>query len=112
MMNPDELLNGSAAVPLYSDTAPVAQRPADAGRGANGVSSSPQQVLIAWIVLASILVLANVVTFDSKPGERHVHFSVIESTWMLAFLVVVLNLAKYLLGRYHVPGVSELVGNV
>ncbi len=44
--------------------------------------------------------------------ERHLHFSIIQAFWMLVFLVVVLNLAKYLLDRYHVPGVSELVLNV
>lgn len=110
MINTDDLLNGSAAVPIWGepDTG-VAQRPADVG-GSRGPSDASQNVLIAWLALAGALVLANVITFDAKPGERHVHMSVIEGTWYLVFIVVVLNLAKYLLGvRWHVPGLSTLV---
>ncbi|HEV2230840.1 MAG TPA: hypothetical protein VGS18_01475 [Thermoplasmata archaeon] len=111
MINTDDLLNGSAAVPLWSEPATMATRPADVGGTvASGRTDSPTAVLVAWLVLAAALVLANVVTFDSKPGERHVHMSVVEGLWYLIFIVVVLNLAKYLLGvRYHVAGLSTLV---
>lgn len=44
--------------------------------------------------------------------ERHLHFNIIQALWFTVFIVVFINLVKFLLNKYPVPGVSELVANV
>lgn len=46
------------------------------------------------------------------PEERHFHFNILQSLWFVVFLVVVINLAKFAVNRWPVPGVTQLVNNV
>ena len=45
-------------------------------------------------------------------SERHLHFNVLQSMWFVIFLVVVINLAKFLVAKWPVPGLTQLVNNV
>jgi len=43
--------------------------------------------------------------------ERHLHFNLISAMWLLVFIVVISNAAKYATKRWWVPGLSDLVQN-
>ena len=40
--------------------------------------------------------------------ERHLHFNLLTGLWLWLFLLVWLALAKYMLNRYNVPGLTPL----
>ena len=44
--------------------------------------------------------------------ERHLHFNIIQALWFTIFFIVMINLAKFLLNKWQVPGVTELVNAV
>ncbi len=64
MGNGEDLLNGSAAEPLYGGVTAVASSPNEVGASTTRTSANPQQVLFAWVGLAALLILANVVTLE------------------------------------------------
>jgi len=41
--------------------------------------------------------------------DRHFHFNIIQAIWFYLFFVVVSVTAKFLLAKYKVPGLTELV---
>lgn len=43
--------------------------------------------------------------------ERHLHFNVIQLLWLYLAIVLVSNFAKFVLNRWRVPGLTDLVNN-
>ncbi len=44
--------------------------------------------------------------------ERHFHFNILSALWFMVFLVVFINLTKFAVNKWYIPGVTELVNNV
>ena len=40
--------------------------------------------------------------------ERHLHFNILSAIWLYLFLLVLLPLMRWVLEKWHVPGLSEL----
>jgi hypothetical protein len=40
--------------------------------------------------------------------ERHLHFNVLSGLWLYLFLLAFLSAMRFVLTKWHVPGLSEL----